>query len=207
MMNSFFARVLSGSAAVALLAGACFADGHGHSVPTGNYAIDDSHSMVTFKLQHLGLGLYTGQLETVTGTITVAGDDYADSSVTATIAATSVDTDYTGEKDFDTEVANFIQAPAFPEITFTSTGLELTGETSGVLTGDLVFAGVTQSVSLDVELTGAGDHPFAGAPAIGVLGTTSILRSDFGILSDTRLDGALGNEVFLEVSIEAIKQD
>lgn len=197
---------LTAAAAVTALATASFADDHEPVVPAGTYAIDDSHSVVTFKIQHLGLGLYTGQLETITGTITVAGEDYATSSVDATIAAASIDTDYTGEKDFDGEVVKFIKGTEFPTITFSASGLtDMDGHTAQ-LTGDLTFAGVTKPVTLAVELTGAGDHPFAGAPAVGLLGTTTITRSDFGILAGTRLDGGLGNDVMIEVSIEAIKQ-
>lgn len=178
------------------------------AAPSGAYAMDDSHSAVTWRIMHLGLAPYTAQLETVTGTLNFNAEDPAASTLTATIAASSVDTDYTGEKDFDSEVANFLKAGEFADITFTSTGIELTGDNTGVITGDLTFAGVTKPVSLDATLTGAIEaHPFVeGKAAMGFHATGAIKRSDFGILAGTPLDGALGDEVEIEVAAEFIQQ-
>ncbi len=203
---------LLSAAATLVLTGAASAhlqdDGTDWMAYAGTYDMDDSHAVVTWSIQHLGLSQYTAQFETVTGQLTIDAENLSNSSVIATIAADSVDTDYTGEKDFDAEVEGFLGAAENPEITFASTGLELTGERTGVLTGDLTLAGVTQPVELNVILTGALEsHPFVGRPALGFTATGSISRSNFNFELPGPLQGGLGDEVNVVVTAEFIKSE
>ncbi len=198
MMKSAFAAMLLAAAAAVPAAA--------YTPPSGAYAMDDSHSVVTWKIMHLGLSPYTAQLETVTGTLNLNAEDLSASSISATIATASADTDYTGEKDFDGEVVKFLQGGDHPQITFASTAVTPTGDDTAAVTGDLTFLGVTKPVTLDVTLTGAVEsHPFAGQPAIGFVAEGVIKRSDFGMALGP-LDNALGDEVEIEIAAEFIKQ-
>ncbi len=185
---------------------------------SGTYAIDDSHTVVTWSVKHLGLSLYTAQLETVTGNLTLDVETPANTAITATIDTASVDTDYTGEKDFDAEVVGFLIGQDFqfptaddiPEdrrfITFTSTGFIQTSPTTGELTGDLTFNGQTHPSTLDVELTGAIDeHPFAGVPAIGIHARGVVSRSDYNVAAG--LNQALADDVEIVIAAELLKTD
>ncbi len=184
------------------------------AAPSGVYAMDDSHASVTWKIKHLGLAPYTAQFETVNGTLTFDSEDPSKSSVTATIAAASVDTDFTGNERETVEqwhdnVRGFLKAGEHPEITFTSTAVSVSGDATGTVTGDLTFAGVTKPVTLDVTLTGALEqHPFVeGKGALGFTASGVIKRSDFGVLAGSPLDGALGDDVAIEIAAEFIQQD
>lgn len=169
----------------------------------GAYTIDDSHSVVTWKIKHLGLAPYTAQLETVTGSLVIDEDAPENSTISATIDPASADTDYTGEKDFDAEVAKLLGEDP---ITFTSTAVSIADVETGAVTGDLTFNGMTKPVTLDVTLTGKVEtHPFAGAPAVGLVAEGVISRDEFGFLDGSPLDGALGDLVEIEISAEFIK--
>jgi len=47
----------------------------------------------------------------------------------------------------------------YPRATFQSTKIERTSATSGKITGDFTFLGVTRSITLDTTLVGAGKRP------------------------------------------------
>jgi len=89
------------------------------------------------------------------------------------------------EKDFDKLLAtdkSWFNAGEFASIDFVSTGIELTGENTAIMTGDLNFLGVTLPVSLDVVFNGAMQRqPFTGKPTMGFSATTTIERSKWGM--------------------------
>lgn len=150
--------------------------------PSGTYVTDEHHTGLTFRVMHFGLSNYTGRLTDVEATLEWNAEDPAASSLTATIGADSVDTDYEGDSDFDAEIeASFLNAGENPEIVFTSTGIEITGETTGRVTGDLSFHGTTQPVVLDVTFNGAfAEGPVLERPQLGFSATTTIDRTLFG---------------------------
>ena len=89
-------------------------------------------------------------------------------------------------------------------ITFTSTGIKVTGENTAEITGDLTLNGVTKSVVLDAKLNQVGDHPMAGKPWAGFDATSTVLRSDFGVGAFAPF---VSDEVQIMISIEAMKDD
>jgi len=88
-------------------------------------------------------------------------------------------------------------------VTFTSTSIELTGEDTAIITGDLSVNGETAEVALDTKLNFVGAHPAPqqnGIPAIGFTATTQILRSSFGAGAFAPF---VSDELDLVISIEA----
>jgi len=177
--------------------------------PSGTYKNDPTHTSLTWKVLHMGLSKYTARLNDVSITLALDGEDPAASSVTAEIDPTSVDTGYPGETDFDGEIANderFFNAGTFPTISFESKAIEMTGEQTARITGDLSFLGVTKAVTLDATLVGAMEkHPFAGVPAIGFSATTTLDRTDFGL--DYLSGRGLGDEVEIVIQAEFLKAE
>ncbi len=177
-------------------------------IPAGTYAVDETHLSVLWKVSHLGLSNYTGQFDPaeIDATIVLDPENVENSTVTVTIPAAAVLTNFPGEKDFEAEIASdmFLDAANHPEITFTSTDIEVTGENTAEITGDLTLKGVTLPVTLDVTLNGAMTHPMAGVPALGVSATGSIQRSDHGV---TTLVGPVGDTVAILIEAEFLKAD
>lgn len=176
------------------------------NVPAGEYVLDTTHASLTWKIRHLGLSNYTARFATYDAVINLNPADPTKSTVTVTIDPTSVRTDFPfpEKEDFDKVIAEkFLRAGQHPKITFQSTGLTATGGTTGKLTGNLSFLGVTKPVTLDVTLNGAKNHPMTKTPVLGFSATGSIKRSDFG---STDLLGPLGDEIQLEIEAEFRKK-
>ena len=84
-------------------------------------------------------------------------------------------------------------------VTFTSTGIEVTGENTANITGDLTMNGVTKSVVLDATLNQVGEHPMANKPWAGFDATTTLVRSDFDL---GQFAPFVSDEVEISTSIE-----
>ena len=106
------------------------------------------------------------------------------------------------EDHFMTE--DFFGAAEGDLVTFTSTGIEVTGDNTANITGDLTMNGVTKSVVLDAKLNQVGDHPMANKPWAGFDATTTLVRSDFDL---GQFAPFVGDEVEIRISIEAQKAD
>jgi polyisoprenoid-binding protein YceI len=180
--------------------------------PAGKYALDKGHASLTWRVSHMGLSKYTARFTDFDATINYDPVNPAASTVSATINPASVETDYpgdykaghadTGFATWDEHLAKhagYFNSVVHPKITFTSTGVsKLTGST-GTITGDLTFLGVTKPVTLDVTYNGTMAKPWnQNLNAVGFSAKTVLKRSDFGMSGGIP---QLGDEV--EVIIEA----
>jgi polyisoprenoid-binding protein YceI len=177
--------------------------------PAGEYTMDPAHTSVNFRVSHLGLSHYTARFTKVDGKLQFDPAHPAAQSVTATIQADSLQTNYPdpAKLDFDSQVEKeFLEAGKFPTITFRSTNVEVTGPRTARVTGDFTLHGVTKPVTLEVTLNGgykAGGMDPMGA-RIGFSAQGVIRRSDFGIAYGLPAPGTnfgVGDEI--EVAIES----
>ncbi|MGC1504871.1 MAG: YceI family protein [Sulfitobacter sp.] len=167
------------------------------------YVLDSSHSQVLFSYSHLGFSTTYGMFSGFEGEIMFDAEAPANSSVSVSMPLMSMFTGWEQRKGhFMT--ADFFDAAEGDMITFTSTGIEVTGDDTAKITGDLTLNDVTKSVVLDAKLNKTGDHPMAGKPWMGFDATTTLLRSDFGLGA---FAPAVGDEVALNISLEAMKAE
>jgi polyisoprenoid-binding protein YceI len=167
------------------------------------YVLDSSHSQVIFSWNHLGFSTTTGMFSGFEGEIMFDQEDPAASSVTVSMPVVEMITGWKPREDhFMTE--DFFGAAEGDLVTFTSTGIEVTGENTANITGDLTMNGVTKSVVLDTKLNQVGEHPMAGKPWAGFDTTTTLVRSDFDL---GQFAPFVGDEVEVKISIEAQKAD
>ena len=126
----------------------------------------------------------------------------AESRVTVTIDPLSVRTDFAGPPDFDAEIGRgreFLDGGAHPAIRFVSARIEMTGERTARIHGELTMLGVTRPLAIEARLNGGlREHPIDGVPVIGFSGRATVQRSAFGF---THLVPFVGDEV--EVIVEA----
>lgn len=175
-------------------------------VPAGTYALDKAHASLTWRVSHLGFSMYTARFTDFDATVELDPKQPTRSSVTVRINPMSVRTDFPAPEtiDFDRKVGEeILKGKEHPDIRFRSTALVATGPTTGRMTGDLTFLGVTRPVTLDVRLNGAGPNPFSKAPTIGFSATGSIRRSEFG---STAYAPGIGDEVELIIEAEFQKK-
>jgi polyisoprenoid-binding protein YceI len=164
------------------------------AAPSGEYTLDPNHSTVTVSALRFGLANYVLRFNAVSGSLNFNAEDPGQSTVEASVAVTSLDTPYSGARDFDAELQNsdWLDAATHPTATFRSTQVERTGPNSARVTGDLTLRGVTRPITLDVTYNGSyAQHP-VGLPEAGVgfSARGSIPRSQFGINSMRETPGA-----------------
>lgn len=168
-----------------------------HAEPV-TYKFDPTHTAIQFQIDHFGFSAPTGKWMSVDGSVTLDEADPAASSVELTIDVGAV---VTGVPDLDKHLltADFFNVEDFPEAKFVSTNVDVTGEKTAKVTGDLTLHGVTKPVVLDVTLNQIAENMF-GLKTAGFKATTTIVRSEFGI--DTYAP-ALGDEVQIYIQAEA----
>ena len=173
---------------------------------TGDYTFDVAHSSIGFVARHAMVTKVRGSFNEFTGAATIDGDAPEKSSVQVTIQAHSIDT-RNADRDGHLKGNDFLSMDEYPQITFTSTEIKQTGETSFDVTGDLTIKDVTRSVTVPFEFEGSAKDPF-GNDRIGFEGSTTISRKDYGITWNAALEtgGVLvSDKVTLEFEISAIK--
>jgi len=149
-------------------------------VIAGTYTADDHHSQVAWTVNHLGLSIFRGVIGSVAGTLTLDPANPSAASVSMTIPISGMTTTVPALTEHLMK-PDFFDAAAFPTATFKSTGVVVSGTTARI-TGNLTLRGVTKSVVLDAHFVGAGTNPLTKRVTVGFDATTSIKRSDFGIL-------------------------
>lgn len=155
-------------------------------LPAGAYALDKTHASLTWKVSHMGMSNYTARFTGLDATVNLDPQDVTKSTVSVKVDPASVKTDYPNakEKDFDAEIGkgeNWFNAGKYPEITFQSTKIEKTTDTTGKIYGNLTFMGVTKPLVLDAKFNGGyAKMPHLNIPAFGVSATTTLKRSDWG---------------------------
>ncbi len=165
------------------------------------YVVDAAHSSVDFSIRHL-VGRTKGRFGDFSGTIGYDATQPAASSLSGTIQVKSIDT---GNKRRDGHLKNadFFDAETYPTITFESTEVTSTGENTLSVKGKLTMHGTTKEVTLPVEILGTGTNPRSEKAQIGLETNFSILCSDYGVNSWARFSAVLGDEVKIQVLIEA----
>jgi polyisoprenoid-binding protein YceI len=173
---------------------------------SGHYDIDVMHSRLGFVARHAMVTKVRGFFADFAGTFDLDASHWPGSTAQVTIQVASIDTG-NEQRDGHLRTNDFFDAPNFPEITFTSTGVEVLGDARFAVTGDLTIRGVTKPVTIELEYTGAAKDPF-GNDRIGFEGQTVINRKDWGVNFNAPLEagGVLVSEkVTLELDISAVK--
>jgi polyisoprenoid-binding protein YceI len=171
----------------------------------GTWAIDPVHSEVGFTVRHMMVSKVRGKFTGFSGQF-VTGADPLDSSVTATVELSSIDT---GNADRDNHIrsADFFAVDEHPVMSFRSTGVRANGD-GYALDGDLTLKGVTRPVTLDLELGGFGPDPYGGVRS-GFTAVGEIKRSDFGVDFNAVMETGgvvVGDKITLLLEIEGVLQ-
>ena len=172
------------------------------AAPEG-YVLDASHSQILFSYNHLGYSTTWGMFSGFDGQINFDAENPAASTVTVAFPVTTMLTGWQ-ERFHHFMSPDFFKDAANQTVTFVSTGIEVTGDTTAKITGDLTLNGVTKPVVLDTVLNQKGDHPMANKPWLGFDATTTLVRSDFDL---GMFAPFVGDEVKLQISIEAMKAE
>ena len=174
-------------------------------VTGGTYAIDNEHTLVRWKVDHLGITPYLGIFGQITGSLTLDPKNPNAAKVDVTIPVAKVTTaspgltahllkapeQAGGKPDF------FGPSPADARFVSTAVVANAAAGTARI-TGNLTVNGVTKPVTLDAKFYGAGKAPpqMGGAEQLGFEAHTTIKRSDFGVTMGIPM---VSDEVDLEI--------
>lgn len=167
------------------------------------YNLDASHSQIVFSYDHLGYSTTYGMFSGFEGEIMFDEAAPDNSSVSVSMPLMSMFTGWE-QREAHFMSPDFFGAAEGDLVTFTSTSIEVTGDNTALITGDLTMNDVTKSVVLDAKLNKADVHPMAGKPWMGFDATTTLLRSDFNVGA---FAPAVSDAVEVRISVEAMKAD
>ncbi|HEY2126806.1 MAG TPA: YceI family protein [Streptosporangiaceae bacterium] len=169
----------------------------------GTWEIDPVHSEVGFIARHMMVSKVRGRFTQFSGEF-VTADNPLQSSVTATIDLTSIQTG-NEQRDQHIRSADFFEVDKYKTMTYRSTGLRAAGD-HYVLDGELTLKDVTKEVPLTLELNGFGPDPFGGTRA-GFTATGEINRRDFGVNFSAPMETGgvvVSDKIALQLEIEAV---
>ena len=172
------------------------------------FVIDGTHSTVGFKVTHLMVSKVRGHFDTFEGAIQLDPADTTKSSVEVSIDVASINTG-NDDRDNHLRAPDFFDAEKYPKITFKSTSIEKTGDTSYIATGDLTIRDTTRKVALPFEMSGPVTDPW-GNTRIGIeIEPVTIDRQDYGVSWSKAMDAGgvvVSDDVTLDLAAEAVQQ-
>ena len=192
MRKSLFS-LLAVAAATTLAAGAAQA---------ANYAIDPTHTFVTFEIGHFGASTNRGRFDKKQGAVEF--DRAAKTgTVDITIDTTSVNS---GTPQFDKHLqsADLFDTAKHPTIKFVSDKFSFNGDKVSEVTGQLTLLGKTAPVTLKATQFNCYDSPMLKREVCGGDFETTIDRTQWGM--NYGVEWGFPKNVRLVVQIEAVKQ-
>ncbi|WJV44227.1 YceI family protein [Streptomyces flavofungini] len=169
----------------------------------GDYVIDPARSRTGFVARHTMGTRVRGHFESFEGGAHLDGDDPSRSSAELSVRAASIQT-HNPQRDEPLRT-KFLDAVNHPYITFLSTRVTQVDGTRFKVTGDLTVRGVTKTVTVDFELTGAEQDPVDGLRA-GFRGSVTIDRKDWGVNWNAATGVMVAAKVTLEFDVAAVRR-
>jgi len=182
-------------------------DGQAGTPAPGTYEIDPVHTSVDFVSRYAMLAKVRGRFGVFSGTLHI-DEDPAKSWADVEIDASSIDTNME-MRDNHLRSGDFLDLENHPVMRYRSSGLDVTGDRSFRLHGELTIRGTTRPVALDVEYEGTSAG-LRGETRVGFTATGEIDREAFGMTWNQGLEtgGVLvGKTVKIELDVQAIYKD
>src|SRR5690606_13434213 len=131
------------------------------ALPAGTYNLDKHHASLVFSVSHIGFSDYVMSFDTFEAALELDPENPQEASVTATIDPRSLDLPTPPEGFIETMLGkDWLNAETFPQIRFNSTKIEMTGEKTADIHGELVLLGVRKPVILKAVFNGGyTGHP------------------------------------------------
>lgn len=168
-----------------------------------HYTFDKSHTQILFFVDHLGFSKSQGEFHDYDGYFIFDRAHPENSMIDVTIKTETIDMD-SDKWDDHMKSPDFFNVEQFPDMTFKSTAIEITGEKTAKITGDLKLLGVIKPVVMQTTYNKSDKHPFSGKFVSGFSASATIKRSDFGM--NYGLPG-VGDEVNIMIEVEGYRTE
>ena len=183
--------LLSMGLLVAVAGGSVFAESR-------QFVFEPGHTRVLFSVSHVGFTLMPGRFHGISGGFAFDEEDFSSGSVEVVIDAASVDMDHEGLNEH-LRGPDFFDTVRFPEIRYQSGRVEMTGQNTARVYGDLTLLGQTRPVVLEATFNKAGIHPTTMKFIAGFSATATLDRTAFGM---TYGAPEIGADIHLRVEVE-----
>lgn len=170
-----------------------------------NWAIDTTHSELTFKVKHMMIANVKGEFKNFT--VDFEGEDLSSAKIYVTVDASSINTN-NEQRDAHLKSADFFDVENHKELTFESTEINQISDDEYEMKGILTMKGVSKEISLDVEFGGINKDPWGNEKA-GFSINGKLNRKDFGLNWNAALEtgGVLvSEEVKISGELQFVKQ-
>lgn len=175
--------------------------------PAGVYHLDKSHASLQLRVSHMSFSHYTTRFGQFDASLTFDPANIPASKLKATIETASMAMDAAPQMCLDiVKGPKLLDVAKYPQITFRSEKIRMTGANTFEIQGSLNLHGVTRPVLL----TGSYNGGYAGIPdmdphaRIGFSAHGSFKRSDFGMDFGVPAPGTtMGVGDVIDFSIEA----
>jgi polyisoprenoid-binding protein YceI len=175
-----------------------------HTETKTKWAIDQSHSEISFKVRHLMIAHVKGSFKTFDASIYTYGKDFRTAEVDLWIDAASIQTG-DANRDKHLKSHDFLDVKKHKQITFTSSTIgPANSDGNHELWGKLTMVGITQNVKLDVQFGGMLNDPWGNERA-GFTVSTTINRSDWGLTWNTPTESGgimISDEIVISCEVE-----
>jgi polyisoprenoid-binding protein YceI len=164
----------------------------------GEYTLSKQYGSVFFKVLYQQTLMMVGRFDDYSGTLSLDPENLANSKLTAKVNMTSLNM---ADKDVSETLvtsSSWFDTTIYSSATFTSTSVTVTGDDTADFQGDLKFMGITKPWTLHVRFFGGTDGELGGS-SIGMLGTGTINRLDFGL---DEYQNMAANDVEVEVNVK-----
>lgn len=171
---------------------------------TGVWAIDPSHTAITFSARHLVAARVRGTFRAFSGEINMT-EGPETSKVSVSIDAASIDTG-TEDRDNHLRSPDFLDVDNFSTLEFVSTEVRATAGGYEV-DGDLTIRDTSQPVTLEMEYLGVMADPWGNEKAL-FTAKTQIDRESFGLTWNAPLEAGgwlVGKTVDIEIEVQAVR--
>ena len=165
-----------------------------------SYTIDSRHTFPSFEVNHLGFSTQRGRFNVTKGKVTLDRTTKS-GSIEITIDTASISTGL-DKLEEHLRSPDFLNAAAFPTMTFKSSKITFNGDAITSVDGDITLMGITKPLTLSVARFRCAIHPMLKKEICGGDASGTFKRSDFGIKYGVP---AIGDEVKLLIQVEAVK--
>jgi polyisoprenoid-binding protein YceI len=174
----------------------------GAQAQAATYAIEPTHTFVTFEISHFGTSTNRGRFDKKEGTVTFdrAGKT---GKVDITIDTTSINT---GTAPFDKHLksAEILNTEAQPTARFVGDKFSFNGDKVTEVAGQLTLNGKTNPVTLKAVNFNCYQNPMLKREVCGGDFEATIVRSQYGV--NYGLNYGFPDAVKLVIQVEAVKQ-
>jgi polyisoprenoid-binding protein YceI len=170
------------------------------------WTFDAKHSNISFSVRHMLVSRVRGEFTRWTGELRFDENQPEQSSFSARIDASSIDTNEP-QRDEHLRTGDFFDVARWPQIFFRSRQIVRVDAQHFRVIGDLTIRNLTREATLEVTYGGKMRDP-SGIERIGFSAQATIDRKAYGMVFNQVLDTgglALGNKIEILIDVEATR--